>query len=99
MGKIKNQVNGEVMYLKDFGTQPILGSSTTLFKFSTHQSQVKQNSYMKHCYITFSFINFFLFSGSHDRVYKSASAAMKGSKTFEDLLKSDNDVTSEGEIE
>ncbi|XP_045036779.1 uncharacterized protein LOC123477480 [Daphnia magna] len=29
--------------------------------------------------------------GSHDRVYKSASAAMKGSKTFEDLLKSDND--------
>ncbi|KAK4030886.1 hypothetical protein OUZ56_024272 [Daphnia magna] len=31
--------------------------------------------------------------GSHDRVYKSASAAMKGSKTFEDLLKSDNDVT------
>ncbi|KZS03638.1 Uncharacterized protein APZ42_033589, partial [Daphnia magna] len=31
--------------------------------------------------------------GSHDRVHKSAAAAMKGSKNFEDILKSDNDVS------
>jgi hypothetical protein len=30
-------------------------------------------------------------SGSHDRIFKAATAASKGMKNFEDLLKSDYD--------